>query len=67
MTNEEKADIVVEHFVNKYDLKKCAFIMSKIGAGSNKFSPQELIEIGEKIALFNGWTTVDELNKLGIK
>lgn len=58
---------VTEYFYNKYGLKKCKFIMSRIATGVKKYSYNDLTEIGEKIALFNGWTNMAELNKIGIK
>lgn len=54
--NFEKTIQFAKYFNTKYGEKNAKFIISKIGLVVNDYSLMELIELGEKIALFNGWT-----------
>ena len=69
--NEEEVNKGVKvtmYFYDKYGEKKCKFIMSRIATAVKKYDLTTMIELGEKIALFNGWlkdtTALKKLHEL---
>ena len=60
----EKGIAVTEYFYDKYGEKRCKFIMSKIASSTRNYSKEDLISLGDKIALFNSWITFEEAKEL---
>lgn len=56
-----KKEQVYEYFTKRYGLKNAHFIMSRLEAGINRYSLDELISMGDKLALFNGWVRIEDL------
>lgn len=57
LTDEEleKGLKVTEYFYDHFGSDKAKFIMSRIAVAVKGHTYSELISVGEKIALFNGW------------
>ena len=67
MDNEtiKKAVKVATYFTNQYGEGRAKLICEKLAISVDRFSYEDLINIGEKIALFNGYTTLENLQKKG--
>ena len=48
-------DKVFDYFADKYDDEKAGFICDRLSSGFTKYTYEQIISMGDKIALFNGW------------
>lgn len=53
-------DKVFDYFAKKYDDKKAVFVCDRLSAGFTKYTYEQIISMGEKLALFNDWKSTDE-------
>lgn len=58
---------VMEYLDKEYGAEKMKFIWDRIHTGILDYTEEQMMEMGDKIALFNDWTTVEKLRKKGIK
>lgn len=57
---------VAAYFVKKYGENHAKFICSRIATGLETYTTQQLIDMGDKIAFFNDWVSLEELQKRGL-
>lgn len=55
---QDKRAQALEYFTQKYGRRNADIIMRKLEAGVSRYSLEGLIDMGDKIALFNGWTNL---------
>lgn len=59
----EKGLRVVEYLYDQYGKEHTEFIWSRISTALRTYSESELKSMGDKIALFNGWNTLENLKR----